>query len=90
MYMCCSLLSQLLQQDSLGLYPNEEEAARAYDKAAVRMWGREAQLNFPIAFGSYRRRRGLAAYDSDPEISAESEDGAALGLQVPLNSAPQQ
>ena len=31
----------------VGTYGDEEEAARAYDKRAYRMYGEEAKLNFP-------------------------------------------
>ena len=64
------------------MFDAEEDAARAFDKAAVRGHGREAELNFPEEAGSHhRRRRGLAAYDSDPEISAESEGGDGPQVQ---------
>ena len=34
-----------------GAFMNEEEAARVYDKYAVYLWGKSAQVNFPYDKG---------------------------------------
>jgi hypothetical protein len=36
---------------SLGRYAGEEEAARAYDQAALDTWGKFARINFPVDNG---------------------------------------
>lgn len=32
----------------VGAYDNEEDAARTYDLAALKYWGPETTLNFPV------------------------------------------
>lgn len=34
----------------IGAYDEEEAAARAYDLAALKYWGRDTLLNFPVIF----------------------------------------
>lgn len=36
------------RQKNLGRYNNARQAARVYDRAALREWGEYAQLNFPV------------------------------------------
>lgn len=35
---------------NLGAYDDEETAARAYDLAALKYWGPQTTLNFPVCF----------------------------------------
>jgi AP2-like factor (ANT lineage) len=52
------------RQVYLGAYDEEEAAARAYDLAALKYWGRDTLLNFP-----------LPSYDEDvKEMEGQSKE----------------
>jgi len=44
----------------LGSYKTKEEAARAYDKKAIELFGEFAQLNFPEEWGNVLCRKKVA------------------------------
>ena len=69
----------------LGTHEMPEDVALAFDKAAFKMRGSKAKLNFPHLIGSSRApepvrvrpRRPLASPEANPSSSSTSSDGGS-------------
>ena len=69
----------------LGCYKDEEDAARAYDVAAIEQHGNFARTNFPRADYEARIKSALASGPSDPS-STRNEVTVPCGLDRPSES----